>query len=212
MKPAPTSPRGPAGILRTLLLWFALLAAATPFLPFAANTAPWEVVEVLDGTEAPTDWALCGAGLGFFTALPMAVVLLWWRAKDQVPAGMRICAVTVSFLTITVTVMIVTLLWADDLTAQWHELAIFAPALVLVIGGTWLVVRTPDSSRASVLALEVAYLTHATTLLAIFTGASEPGWWVTLVAVLGVGGEIAMNYRRPTGATAVAVPSPVSVR
>ncbi|HWA27524.1 MAG TPA: hypothetical protein VG734_17850 [Lacunisphaera sp.] len=176
-----------------------LAATVTPFLPFALDTSPIDVIRDFHGWRKADslDWALLGAGLGFLTTLPMAAALLWWRIKGGFASWMRIGAVAVAIHGAGATLLFATLLATNQLRGDWAQLAYLAPAPVLFVAGAWLIRRTPGADRASLVALEAAYLMHAVTLLAVFSRGPEAGWWVTLLSVAGVVGELATDTPRP---------------
>jgi len=171
-------------VLRVVFFLVAVVGAATPFMPFAIGTSPWDVVQVWD---RHWEFNLVLVGLPFFAA----VVGVAWRVRRRLGAPWR--AERVGWYGIALVLGaacgMLTGRGFDGDDFQWGELVQIAigPGVTIAwaVAAVWLH-RCGRRDDAVTAALVGAYLGNAIMCLAIFWPSQDMGWRVTAGVALGL--------------------------
>jgi hypothetical protein len=186
--------------LRMVVLMLALPAAASGWLPFAEGVSPWMVVtEVWQhglGKPGFVDMTmLLQMAVPFF----VGVVLVGWsgRLAIRAPATVweRAGLWVVGWGSLAVTaVMISRILWQEGAGPDAWQAMLGGVAAVFglgVMGLLWWRLHHLDAPTSVLLG--TAYLANACVCLLGFRERAEIGWWVTVVAVGGIVGEMVIH-------------------
>lgn len=182
--------RFPAWITAVLLVTW-LAAGVAIFLPFAVGTSPLNAV-MLDVPENQGNWWHVLVGAPFFLAFPM----IWLRVRafgaTQLSRTAGRFLLWVAGLSACGTLLVeAPFLLHLAGTSEWQRLVVIAVGAGLVIvGGSVLVIRrrTISATRASLAALNIAYLSNALLCLVVYSDAAggpatRSGWFVTMAVV-----------------------------
>lgn len=173
--------------LRGVFFCVALVAAVTPFLPFAVGTSPLDVVRVW---ERSWDFNLMLVGLPFFAGVFGAVWRLRlfvghpWRAERALLYGVALVLGAANV------VLLFRGIDGGDFKVEELLQILVGPgvALAWAVGAVWLR-RRGRRDEAVTAALAGAYLGNAAMCLLIFAPSSDIGWRVTAGVVLGLVSE-----------------------
>jgi hypothetical protein len=183
-------PPPPIGI-RIAFFGVSLLAAASPFLPFTFDTSPLDVWIEFFNRPTSWDWELLSIATPFFLGLPLAA----WHSRRlfrrQFGRGERLVmwglgisgAALTNFLIGRATI-------TQDMTPR--DVREMTPPLLALVGGVVAVtclLRRRYRDDAALVVLGSGYACNAAILLISMYSPTHVGWWVTLIAMIGMTAE-----------------------
>jgi hypothetical protein len=184
-------------LTRVASLLTSLIATTSVFLPFTFATSPWAVISEWD-VSPRFDSDLLLIALPFLLG-PVAAA---WHVRQLIrPGGLRVerAALYVLGAAACLTTLFV---WGRALVTDAPtrlEALVLTVAPVMTVIGAVLVTRLRRRgwrNHAATVALHTGYATNATMLLILMASPDHPGWWATLVAVVGMGAQTILTLLR----------------
>jgi hypothetical protein len=185
---------------RAAFLLVSLVAAASLFLPFTFSTSPWDVISGWDGSRLGNDLLLI--------AWPFLLGLLSaaWDVRQLIRpgGGTRLERIAV-FIPSVAAVLTTAFVWGRAVLTDsptTRDLLQLAGGPVILACGIMLLgwlLRRGRPAHAAAVALHTGYATNAAVLLLVMASPDHPGWWATLIAVIGMAARGAAVARRALG-------------
>lgn len=168
-----------------------LVAAVTPLLPFTFHTSPLDVWTELASDPFTPDREVVQLATPFFVALLMAAWCLRRVIRPALRRGERLAMYAIGLSGVSLTGAFVGHgLAAGALKPMELAQVMIAPAVVILgLGIAMLLLRRRYRDDAAAVVLSTGYVANAAMVLVALYSPDHSGWWVTLVAVIGIGGE-----------------------
>jgi hypothetical protein len=170
------------------LFLLSLVAAATPFLPFTLDTSPLDVWTRFLSDPSTPDREIIQIATPFFVALPLAAWRLRRLVRPALRRGERLVMYAIGLAGASLTGVFVARGLADHdfKPIEFAQLLLAPAALGLGVLTVAALLRRRHRDDAATVALTTGYASNGAMLLAALFSPDHPGWWVTLVAVIGI--------------------------